>query len=442
MHRLLRSGPLVIFSIFEKPRLAYVKGCGSLRLASIRPDVFGSYLVYSVSRAARLLRTPTLEGHMPAFVNTALERQPSSRLVSDNISPTQYDSTDYADAERQFIELLETPDLDELKRADPASAAEFERELNRALRAAYAEVGASDGAAHLFLQRVLYRIYRLNLFWYDDLARYVNERSAYLHDLRERIETPWQAWEEAQLHRSELSAAEVPPALIERATRDLDPPFTANDFFFRDELTAAGYRHLLAIASLDGLVEASQLSRILGGAANSVHARLTRLLLEEYGFGHLARKHSSYFAEMLREARMSTEAEYYLDLVPWEVLALTNQSFLFSERRRYFLRYIGGLLYFETSVPAAFRHYQAAAVRLGIPESGRSYWDLHIHADERHGRWMLHDVALPLVERYPGQAREMVYGYDQQRSMSARAGDAVVAAVRAAQHPPQRPVLA
>jgi Iron-containing redox enzyme len=339
---------------------------------------------------------------------------------------------DFAQAEMRFVELLETADLDA---KNPDCAVVFEQALDAALGAAYDQSGDDAQAAHLFLQRVLYRIYRLNFFWYDDLARYVNERSVYLHGVRARIENAWQAWEEAQLDRVELDAAYVPQALTDRAQRDLDPPLSAEDYFFRDEMTLAGYRRLLAIASLDGLVEASQLSRILGGAANPVHARLTRLLLEEYGFGHLERKHSSYFAQMLQKADMDTRPEAYFELVPWEVLALTNQSFLFSERRQYFLRYIGGLLYFETSVPAAFRHYQMAAKRLDIPESGRSYWDLHIHADERHGRWMLYDVALPLVALYPRHAWEMVVGYDQQRGMSARAGKAVMRAVRAAQQP-------
>jgi hypothetical protein len=339
----------------------------------------------------------------------------------------------YMQAEQAFTELLETPDLDAVVQTQADRVRGFEQVLDRALQRAYNAPDGGDSTAHLFLQRVLYRIYRLNFFWYDDLAHYVNEHSVYLRALRERIEAAWQAWETAQFDCTELDASEVPQALQARAQRDLDPPLTDSDRFFRDEMAADGYRRLLAIASLDGLVEASQLSRILGGATNPIHARLTRLLLEEYGFGHLERKHSSYFAEMLREADMSTEPEHYFELVPWEVLALTNQSFLFSERRRHFLRYIGGLLYFETSVPAAFRHYQDAAIRLSIPVSGRSYWDLHIHADERHGRWMLHDVALPLVELYPDQAWEIVYGYDQQHSMSARAGRAVVDTVRAAQ---------
>jgi hypothetical protein len=54
--------------------------------------------------------------------------------------------------------------------------------------------------------------------------------------------------------------------LIERGEADLDPPLNENKRYLREEMTLAGYRHLLAIASLDGLVEASRLSRILGGA--------------------------------------------------------------------------------------------------------------------------------------------------------------------------------
>jgi hypothetical protein len=45
---------------------------------------------------------------------------------------------------------------------------------------------------------------------------------------------------------------------------------------------------------------------------------------------------------------------------------------------------------------------------------------------------MLDDVALPLVEQYPADAWELVFGYDQQRLMSDRAGAAVARAAREA----------
>jgi len=54
----------------------------------------------------------------------------------------------------------------------------------------------------------------------------------------------------------------------------------------------------------------------------------------------------------------------------------------------------------------------------------------HIREDERHGRWMLDDVALPLAEQYPDDAWELLLGYDQERLMGDRAGAAVVRATR------------
>jgi hypothetical protein len=198
-------------------------------------------------------------------------------------------------------------------------------------------------------------------------------------------------------------------------------------------MTEAGYRRLLAIASLDGLVEASQLSRTLGGASNEIHAMMTRLLVEEYGGGRRERKHSTFFSKMLTELGMSAEPEGYFDLVPWEVLAAINHSFLLSERKRFYLRYVGGLLYTEVSVPAGFDHYRAAAERLGMSEAARGYWELHIREDERHGRWMLQDVALPLAAKYPANAWEIVLGYDQQKQMSDRAGASLEFAARDAE---------
>ncbi|MBD2311754.1 iron-containing redox enzyme family protein [Desertifilum sp. FACHB-1129] len=339
---------------------------------------------------------------------------------------------DYDRAEQEFIDLLETDDLDNKLIAHLVSGNEFERALSTALDAAYGK-DSREESARRFLQRVLYRINRLKLFWYDDLQRYTNERSLYLTTIRDRIERAWQQWEMAQLNRESYQGINYQQAIRDRTSADVDPPASENNLYFRDRVTEAGYRRLVAIASLDGLVEASQLSRTLGGVANEVHSVLTRLLVEEYGAGRLGRKHSSYFTKMLEELGMDTAPEAYFDLVPWQVLAIINHSFLMTERKRYFLRYIGGLLYGELTVPAAFRYYKAAGERLGLSEEGMSYWTLHIKVDELHGRWMIEDVALPLIDLYPEDAWEIVLGYDQQRLMSDRAAEAITQSVREAE---------
>lgn len=49
--------------------------------------------------------------------------------------------------------------------------------------------------------------------------------------------------------------------------------------------------------------------------------------------------------------------------------------------------------------PAIYRTYLAAARRLDLSNESSGYWELHITEDERHGRQMVEDVALPLVDR-------------------------------------------
>lgn len=346
----------------------------------------------------------------------------------------QLAAIDYDTAERTFIHLLEIKNLDNVVDTQPKLVTEFEQALDDAIANAYHSSSPSR-QAHRFLQRVLYRINRLKLFWYDDLDQYTNENSNYLKNIRDRIESAWQEWELDQLDADTLQnmqTEQIKQTLRDRAAADIEPPLSEDGRYFRDKMTQAGYRRLLAIASLDGLVEASQLSRTLGGVGNEIHAVLTRLLVEEYGAGRLSRKHSTFFTTMLEALDMDTAPEAYFNWVPWEVLAIINHSFLVSDRKRDFLRYIGGLLYGELTVPATFIPYQQAGQRLGIPDEAMSYWKLHIKVDELHGEWMLDDVALPLVDRYPNQAWEILLGYEQQRLLGDRAGSAIARAVKAA----------
>lgn len=343
----------------------------------------------------------------------------------------------FGEAEAHFVSLMAVDELDQRVFSDPSIAREFEQALTFALRTALGSI-AGNHHHHLFLQRVLYRINRLKFFWYDDLSNYKNERSDYLRQVQHQIESAWEPWELSQLASdNSREEGEVSDQLRRRAAEDLAPPPSQEGIYFSDHMGMAGYRRLLQVASLDGLVEASQLSRTLGGVSNEIHAMMTRLLVEEYGGGRLSRKHSSFFTQMLDELDISALPEAHFEVVPWEVLATINHSFLLSERKRYYLRYIGGLLYTEVSVPAAFNSYRLAAERLGMSEKARGYWNLHIKEDARHGRWMLEDVALPLTRMYPRNASELLLGYDQQRFMSERAGKATAAVVKQADYADQ-----
>ncbi|MBT5549287.1 MAG: iron-containing redox enzyme family protein [Nitrospina sp.] len=333
----------------------------------------------------------------------------------------------YQELEDEFVKLMSLENLDGVIAKNPDRVESFESELETSLLDAY-KSDAGCPQAHLFLQRILYRINRLKLFWYDDLENYTNEDSSYLFSLRAKIENAWQKWEDKNI--THQFSGNLYKFLRNRVEEDLQPEPSLDGLFIRNDISKIGYQRLLAIASLDGLVEASQLSRMLGGVGNEVQTMLTRILWEEYGSGKFSRKHSTHFAIMMEECGLNSKPEAYFDLVPWEVLANINHSFFLSERKKNYLRYIGGLLYTEVSVPAAFQNINMAGERLEMGEKGVSYWELHIREDIRHGQWMLDDVAFPLIEKYPDQAEDMVRGYDQQKFISGRATSATVESIR------------
>lgn len=368
---------------------------------------------------------------MFSVINKRELRTESEKRGSSTAKDFNFDA-----AEKQLIELLNLENLDQQVTQVPNCTQELETAISVAIPLAYANPSEpGDDEAHRFLQRVLYRINRLNLFWYDDLSHYKNERSLYLQWVRDRIESVWQAWELGQIDVQSLQQQNVEQTLRDWYEADLNPPVTENRRFLREELDREGYRRLLAIASLDGLVEASRMSRILGGASNEVQAMLIRVLMEEYGNGRLARKHSTFFAKMMAEMSLNTKAEGYFDLAPWQLLASINHNFLLTECKRYFLRYNGGLTYFEIVGPSIYTDYLMAAQRLNLSEESSGYWELHIREDERHGLWMLQDVALPLAEQYADNAWEILLGYAQEKYIGDRAGNAIIQCIKQATTP-------
>ena len=266
---------------------------------------------------------------------------------------------EYEKAESEFIDLINCDDLDVKVLTNPYVVENFNDKIQIALKQS---LGDGDESAHLFVQRCLYKINRFKLFWDDDLKNYSNENSCFLSNLRFDIENKWSAWEEKQIIIDRPN--DVGQALCERVKEDLNPELSEDGCYIRDYVSDDGYRRLLAIASLDGLVEASQLSRVLGGASSEVQLMLMRILWEEYGSGKLERKHSIFFAKMLDQMGLDSKPEAYFDLVPWEVLSNINHSFMLSEQKQKFLRYVGGLLYIEVSVPGSFINNKLAGERL------------------------------------------------------------------------------
>lgn len=291
----------------------------------------------------------------------------------------------------------------------------------------------SVAAERLLTQRIGYRIGRLRFYWFEDPDAHANERSTYLAEIETELQQGFDRWLAAQVPEDEYATGDVEALLRQWFERDRTPTEGEDRRFIAKEMSRAGYRRLLEVTSLNGLVEASHLSRVLAGASDPVQSTLTRILIEEYGGGKLHRKHSTFFAAMLEAMGLSSRPEAYFDRVPWELLAVIQHGIHLTELKRNFLRFCGAFTYTETSTPVSFAAHAEAATRLGLGDGRSDYWSLHIREDERHGAWMLDEVALPLVRRFPAHARELVRGYAEQRFVESLAGRAIARECRRAE---------
>ncbi|PPS44784.1 iron-containing redox enzyme family protein [Chroococcidiopsis sp. TS-821] len=330
----------------------------------------------------------------------------------------------YNQTEQQLNALIKLEELDERIQAQPWMVSEFEQVLEHAIAAAYQSTTSCALAQH-FLQRLLYRINRLKLFWYDNLRHYANERSIYLHLCREKIETAWQQWELANIDVLELQTLDVQKSLLVWANSDRDLCETAQARYLQQKMTDAEYYKLLAIASFETVQARNKVFRTLTNAVNEVESTLTQLLLKDYSRSYFSTQHSTLLAQMLNELQLDSLPEAYFKIIPYEVLVCANYNFLLTDCKRLFLRCIGGLVYSEIAKSTMYKHYLVAAQQLGLSAT-KSYWEQYVTEDECYKHRMLEEVALPLVEKYPASAWELLLGYAQQKQIHQRASAATI----------------
>ncbi len=350
-------------------------------------------------------------------------------MQSNSVTLRQFQTLavgDYDRSERQFLEWLRK---DELLDRESIFAKEFEWILSRAIELAYQKDFGTD-AAHCFLQRILYQINRLKLSCDPNSAYYNDERSLYLRQVRNRIETAWENWELAQIDVAGLPELDAKQALIKRVKSDLQPQLSPDSQYIREQMGKIGYQHLSVISSFDCLLHGKHLWSIVGSTTDELESTSVKVVIQEYANGRLPRRHPMFVAQMLTNFGINNYSDKYFNLIPWEVLACVNYNYLLSDRESYFLRYVGGLTCFEVAGATAYKNYQTAEQRLGLSPRPIDNWQLHIQQYQYYKGWILNEVALCLAEIYPNRGWELILGYDQQKLIGDRAACSVVRSIR------------
>jgi hypothetical protein len=139
-------------------------------------------------------------------------------------------------------------------------------------------------------------------------------------------------------------------------------------------------------------------------------AAMVSIQTDEYGNGDVAKMHSSLFAQSMVALGLDPTYGAYLNQLPAVTLATTNLISMFGLHRRLRGALVGHLASFEMNSVGPMSRYSSWLESLGVPASGRQFYDVHVEADEVHQHIAADELVGGLLEDEPDQAAEVIFG--------------------------------
>ncbi|HEY0639345.1 MAG TPA: iron-containing redox enzyme family protein [Pseudonocardiaceae bacterium] len=188
--------------------------------------------------------------------------------------------------------------------------------------------------------------------------------------------------------------------------------------------------------ALDGLTEASAMSRNLGGAYGPEQSALFKIFIDEFGYGVFEAKHTTIFAKMISSRAMRTHVHAYWNFYLPGPLATNNLYYYLSRDHSKFFRYAGAVTYAEAVFAPAFVKMIRTYRNIFGDDVDLHYCEEHAHIDQHHGRITREQVLLALAERHgDGVVPELMRGIAEARLVGAWFEEDTAAQIRWADRP-------
>jgi hypothetical protein len=249
------------------------------------------------------------------------------------------------------------------------------------------------------------------------LRHYDEARLATLAELRPRLEAELVA---PFAPSGEGDAAAYVEAMLAEIRENPENAFTA--FLAGAEQRADHYRNFLVQSSPDLLAEASASALGVVGEYGEPQSALFRILIDEFGYGSHARKHSVFYRATMRSFDLDDAYNGYWPWFDTEALTLHNAIHWLFQNPRNFFRQVGFLLYAETAYQrSTLAHHRY--LRQFHPDADARYFGEHAHIDLHHTRMVIDEAVTPLVAKFGAQVgTEIIAGAELTKAAFARAG--------------------
>jgi hypothetical protein len=303
--------------------------------------------------------------------------------------------------------------------------------------------GSSDPLNDVDFQLALWMLYELHYRSFDDAADDA-EWAPSLLSVRRKLEDVFDAAIEEVCADQVAALADVDPGDVPDQLFELVETFPGPSVaeYVQRRADREQVRELLMHRSVYQLKEADPHSFVIPRLTGAAKAGLVELQYDEYGDGDAERVHQDLFARALSAADLDPSYGAYVDVVPAEVLAVSNVMSLFGLHRARRGAAMGHLAALEASSSVPCRRYAAGIRRVGLGDDVALYFDEHVEADAVHEQLAVRGICAALLAQDPGLQRDIAVGAVACLTMDARAAVPLLEAWEVGRHlviPPGRP---
>jgi hypothetical protein len=169
----------------------------------------------------------------------------------------------------------------------------------------------------------------------------------------------------------------------------------------------------------DFLVESSAMARNAPGNYGPLQSELFKVLIDEYGYGVHETKHSTLFEQVVESVGLDHRPHAFWQFYLTSSLLLNNYFNYLARSHDKFFRYLGAVLYAETTFIKTCREMAEMMRRVFGDSAEVRYFLEHAHIDGHHSRMALEKLALPAIRQHgDGVIVEIVRGVEEAKLLA------------------------
>ncbi|WP_394821404.1 iron-containing redox enzyme family protein [Pendulispora albinea] len=164
----------------------------------------------------------------------------------------------------------------------------------------------------------------------------------------------------------------------------------------------------------DFLAEASPMGRNILGYYGPAQSEWFKILIDEYGYGVHATKHSKLFENTLASVGLRCDLHHYWQFYLNSSLLMNNYFHYLGKNHELFFRYLGALYYTESTLVDFCRRAHTLLKKVFGNDVDTTYFTEHVHIDQHHGKMALEKLILPVVDTCGEEViADIVRGYEE-----------------------------